>query len=116
MWKIDKDLKISMTRGDTPVFKLNLTTKDEEGQTVPYVPKVDDEIIFALKKDAKSMELWASATIPTDTMELKFTEDMTRGLEFGNYVYEISLNNVADGYHDTFIANTPFTITEELYE
>jgi len=114
MWSIDDNLKITLTRGDTPSFALNLTTVDDDGETVPYVPADDDVIMFALKKKATSSELWASIQIPNDTMVLAFTEDTTRALEFGNYVYEISLNT-ADGYHDTFIANKPIVITEELY-
>lgn len=115
MWKIDNDLKITLTRGDTPSFKLNLTTTNEDGDVVPYVPAPTDRIIFALKKAATEQELWASIVIPNDTMTLTFTEDTTRALGFGNYVYEISLNT-EDGYHDTFIANKPIIITEELYD
>ena len=111
MWKIDENNKITVTRGDTPIFQLNLTNADG----TPYVPAQGDEIKFAIKKTASSAELWAVVDIPTDTLELRFAESTTRGLNFGAYVYEISLNNADQDYHDTFIANTPIVITEELY-
>lgn len=114
-WKIDADNKITLTRGDTPSITLNLYTTAEDGSQVPYTPSVGDKIYFALKKNATDSETWAVIEIPTDTMVLKFEDTTTRGLQFGNYVYEISLNNTADGYHDTFITNTPLIITEELY-
>ena len=111
MWKVDRNNIITMTRGDTPTFGLNLT--DSEGN--PYVPSSGDYIRFALKKTASaSEEVLIQINVPTDTLILQFTQAATQSLEFGNYVYEISLNNDADDYHDTFIANTPFIISEEL--
>lgn len=115
MWKIDKNNVITLTRGDTPSFKLNLTTIDEAGETVPYEPVEGDSLIFVVKKDAKDNDIWVRIEIPTDTMVLTFEEEHTKGLQFGTYVYEISINNDGTGYHDTFIANTPIKITEELY-
>lgn len=115
MWKIDRDLKITMTRGDTPSFRINLTTTNEFGDEVPYIPVDGDRIIFALKKNANDDNLWAVIDIPTDTMILRFRQETTKILPFGNYVYEISLNNDNIDYHDTFIANVPLILTEELY-
>lgn len=115
MWKIDENRKITLTRGDTPSFKLDLYVNDADGNPTPYTPAADDHIIFALKKKATDNELWAIIEIPKDTMMLTFTDETTRALAFGDYVYEISLNNDTDGYHDTFIANTPLILTEELY-
>lgn len=111
MWKIDNDLKIIMTRGDTPSFLVDLT--DEDG--TPYVPMDGDKIIWALKSSAKSPDLWAFIEIPTDTMILRLQESTTKALPFGEYVYEISLNNDAQGFHDTFICNKPLILAEELY-
>lgn len=115
MWKVDSNNKITLTRGDTPSFKLNLYTTDESGNKTPYVPTTGDDIIFAIKKTAYSDTTYSIIHIPTDTLMLTFSQNDTRNLTFGDYVYEISLNNAAAGYHDTFIANTPITISEELY-
>jgi len=114
MWKVE-DNKITLTRGDTPSFQLNLNTIDGDGNPTPYVPAVGDKLIFAIKKRATDSEIWSVIEIPTDTMMLNFTQETTQALQFGEYVYEISLNNESEGYHDTFIANTPIIITEELY-
>ena len=111
MWQIDSKNNIRLTRGDTPTFLLNLTTMSGE----PYVPASGDEIMFVMKRSAEDDEILAQISIPTDTLELRFSEYTTRDLEFGKYVYEISLNNSGEDYHDTFIANTPIFITEELY-
>ena len=110
MWSIDGKNVIRMTRGDTPTFQLNLTT----GSGDPYVPAEGDEILFVIKKSAKESEVLAEIEIPTNTLVLRFQEQTTREMEFGEYVYEISLNNGSQDYHDTFIANTKIIITEEL--
>lgn len=114
MWKVENN-KITLTRGDTPSFQLSLNTVDESGTLTPYVPQTGDELIFAIKKRATDPEVSAVVEIPTDTMMLIFTQETTQALQFGEYVYEISLNNDSEEYHDTFIANTPIVITEELY-
>lgn len=111
MWNINSKNEITLTRGDTPTFTLNLTNPDG----TPYEPVSGDEIIFVIKKSAQAQEIWAQIEIPTETMELAFEEATTRALDFGKYVYEISLNNDTNDYHDTFITATPIYITEELY-
>ena len=111
MWDINSKNEISMTRGDTPTFTLALT--DPDGN--PYSPMTGDEIIFVIKKSPDLPEIWATVSIPTDTLELRFQEGTTRALEFGKYYYEISLNNDTQDYHDTFIPATPIFILEELY-
>ena len=111
MWSINDKNEITLTRGDTPTFTLNLTNPDG----TPYEPVTGDEIIFVIKKTATSQETWATIEVPTSTMELVFEQSTTRALEFGKYFYEISLNNDINDYHDTFITATPIYITEELY-
>lgn len=114
MWKIDSNNNISMTRGDTPSFKINLTTKDEQGQTVPYTVKEDDVVMFAVK-ETNSNEILISIEVPHDTMLLKIPQNKTKYLGLGKYVYEISLNNDGDDFHDTFIANKTLELTNEVY-
>lgn len=112
MWNINSKNEITLTRGDTPTFTLNLTNPDG----TPYEPIEGDQLIFVIKKSAQSQEIWAQIEIPTETMELVFEEATTRALEFGKYFYEISLNNDVNDYHDTFITATPIFIAEELYD
>lgn len=112
MWKIDSKNNIQMTRGDTPTFNLNLTTASGD----PYVPASGDEIWFVMKRDANDEEILAQIPIDPSLLVLQFSESTTRDLDFGRYYYEISLNNAYEDYHDTFIANTPIIITEELYD
>lgn len=114
MWKVENN-KITLTRGDTPSFKLELSTIDEDGNITPYTPAPDDRLVFAIKKRAIDPDVWAIVEIPTNTMVLRFKQETTQALPFGEYVYEISLNNNTQEFHDTFIANTPIIITEELY-
>ena len=111
MWSINDKNEITLTRGDTPTFTLNLTNPDG----TPYEPVTGDQLIFVIKTSAKSQETWATIEIPTNTMELVFEENTTKALPFGKYVYEISLNNDTNDYHDTFIPATLITITDELY-
>lgn len=115
MWRIDPDTnKITMTRGDTPTFKVNLTITDPDGNVVPYTPSEGDEIIFIIKKRATDDEKWAIVNVPTDTMELRFKQETTKALDFGDYMYELSINNEGMEYHCTFI-QAPITLKEELY-
>lgn len=115
MWNLDpRTNKITMTRGDTPTFKIDISITDEEGKEIPYVPEPSDQVIFCIKKKATDEQLWAIINIPTDTMELRFKQQTTKPLQFGDYRYEISLNNDNIDYHCTFIS-APLELTEELY-
>lgn len=115
MWKIDSNYNISMTRGDTPSFKINLTTKDDDGNVVPYVVKADDEIVFAVKENELAVDVLIKVIVPHDSMILKIPENQTKYLGLGKYVYEVSLNNDNDEFHDTFIANKVLELTTEVY-
>lgn len=115
MWNLDPATnKITMTRGDTPTFGITLSITDEHGDTTPYTPSEGDQIIFAIKKKATDTQQWAIIEIPTDTMELRFKQETTKALDFGEYLYEISLNNDSQEYHCTFIL-AKLELTEELY-
>lgn len=114
MWKIDNNFNITMTKGDTPSFKINLTTKDEEGQTVPYEVQDDDVIMFAVK-EMNGTDVLISLEIPHDTLILKIPQNQTKFLGTGKYTYEISINNTDDDFHDTFIADKILELTNEVY-
>ena len=69
-------------------------TKFEEG----------DSVIFAAKQNKYDVE--PAFTIEADlvTKTISFSEENTKNLEIGKYIWEMSLNK-ADGYRCTFIAN-----------
>lgn len=115
MWKLDNDNNITMTKGDTPSFKINLTTTNDSGEVVPYDIKSDDVIIFAVKETANSNDVLIQIEIPHDTLVLKIPQNQTKFLGLGTYIYEISLNNDSDDYHVTFIADKKLTLTVEVY-
>lgn len=115
MWNINENNEITMTRGDTPSFVIKLTTKNAKGEEVPYEPVTGDRIVFALKRTARDNSILTIIEIPQETMLLQFKQMDTKVLGFGEYVYEISINNDLLDFHDTFIANKKITITEEIY-
>jgi len=114
MWTIDANNNIKMTKGDTPSFKINLTTTDDTGASVPYTPQDDDTIIFAVKQGTDSTDVLIEIEIPHDTMILKIPQAQTKYLALGTYIYEVSLNNDGDDFHDTFIANKTLELTTEV--
>lgn len=109
--------EIIMTRGDTLVLRV-VPTRDGE----PYVPLPGDSIRFALKHDKMDIKRTAfldteplvMVDIPTDTMLLRLEPEHTKGLEFGNYVYDCELTT-AEGFVSTFIADSPFILRREVH-
>lgn len=108
---------IEMTRGDTLIVTVGIT--DENGQE--YTPDANDSIRFALKhaemtlgrKGYKDADPLITKTIPNDSLVLQLNPADTKGLDFGEYVYDIELTH-AGGAVDTFIANTRFIIAPEV--
>ena len=109
---------IEMTRGDTLIVTVGIT--DENGQD--YTPDAGDSIRFALKraemtlgrKGYKDTDPLIIKTIPTDSLVLQLNPADTKGLDFGEYVYDIELTH-ANGIVDTFIANAKFVLSPEVH-
>lgn len=112
-WRISTNGDIIMTRGDTPSIKIGVNVKDEEDNLFPYEPIEGDTIVFAVKKSIHDTDRVLTKIIPNDTKILSFKEEDTKNLDFGTYVYEISLNS--GDYHCTFKENLKLKITAELY-
>lgn len=113
MWSYDKETGlIRMTKGDTPVFKIECNIIDNDGKLVPYQPLETDEIVFALTQNKGDSEL---LTIYADleTMSIIFKEEDTKFLDLGKYWYEISLNS--GDYHCTFVEGKRLILTHEIY-
>ena len=108
---------ITLTRGDTLRVKINLTVSGEV-----YEPINGDSVRFALKHptlnsrktDFKDVDPLILKPIPTNTMILELQPQDTKELDFGRYVYDIQIT-FADGRVDTFITQSNFTLTPEVY-
>lgn len=106
----DDDNTIRITRGDSLTVNISLT--DQDG--FPYEPVEGDQVIFTMKKSAKSEEVLIQKDIDIQTLEINFVESDTENFAFGNYVYEIECITAQDD-HYTVVKNAPFIITEELH-
>lgn len=101
--------KITMTRGDTAIFKISidyLTTGD------PYIPRKGDVIRFTLKKYLSDRTALLVKDILIDTLLLRIDSEETAGLPFGRYYYDIQLIR-PDGKIDTFISDI-LMLTKEV--
>lgn len=101
---------ITMTRGDTARISVNITDADGE----PYVPEVGDSIRFAAKQNYTDANPLILIDIPIDSLVFTINPVDTKGLAFGNYVYDIELTK-ENGMVDTFIAKAKLKITEEVH-
>lgn len=108
---------IRLTRGDSLYVAVGMT----QG-TTPYVPAEGDKIRFALKRNRLTPGGGGYADkrplilkeIPNDTLILHLDPDDTKGLEFGEYVYDIELT-YSNGDVDTFIQAAPFVLEKEVH-
>lgn len=99
--------RISLTRGDTASFKVNL--KNEEGSN--YILTDGDKLIFTLKKSTVSEEILIQKNI--ENGEFKIYPDDTRKLFYGNYVYDIQLTK-ENGDVCTVVKPSLFEILSEV--
>lgn len=121
MWKVSyddetKEIKmISMTKGDTPSFKISANVMCEDGTYEEYIPEEEDEFVFAVKQNKDDDGYLFKIDIPNDTLVCTFKEEYTKDLELGRYYFEVSLNKPSIEFHDTFIAEKILKITSEIY-
>ena len=116
MYVID-GTNIKLTRGDS--FYCEISMKNRNGE--PYEPQAGDVVRFYLKRDLlnppKSEYIdrnpLISKAVPTDTMILHLEPDDTKGLGFGEYVYDVELT-FANGDVDTFINNARLSLVPEV--
>lgn len=107
---------IKMTRGDTVIIQVSI---NRDGTA--YTPVAGDKIRFAAKhtkfnsKNTQFTDLnpVIEKTIPYDTMVLRLDPNDTKGLEFGNYTYDIQIT-FEDGVVDTFIAEAQLVLLPEV--
>lgn len=104
-----KGTTITLTRGDS--FAADIEIFQPNGE--PYTPTEGDSVRFAMKKSVKEDEVLILKDIPIDTMRLVLNPEDTKGLEFGNYVYDLQLTK-STGEVDTFVTKSVLTLTEEV--
>lgn len=109
MLKVDSNYNISLTRGDTGVFTIELV--DDEG--APYTPKGGDTIRFALDKKYGVADPLIRKDIPPETLILQIDPEDTKELDFGTYYYDLELTD-AFGHVSTILI-AKFNVTKEVY-
>lgn len=108
-WSVDEDMKIVMTKGDTPTFAFQAFLPDGS----EYEFEAGDSVVFAVKQSKYDTD--PVFTIEADLVKklICFREEDTKDLELGKYIWELSLNK-ADGYRCTFIAGKVLKLTVEV--
>lgn len=87
--------KISLTRGDSARFKVDLTCNGE-----PYVFGEGDSLKFTVKKKSSDEEVALTKTV-VGTPYIELESDDTKSLAFGvSYKYEVELTT-SSGYVQT---------------
>lgn len=97
--------KIFLTRGDTAIITLDVT--DEAGD--PYSPVEGDVFTFTLKRDYMNNEKLLTKTFD-ENMEISFSSNDTKNLNFGSYCYDIRRINDDLNIVDTFICEGGFEV------
>ena len=106
MFKIEDDNRVTLTRGDSCAFDVEVKT--DSGGT--YTPVETDVITFTLKKDAKTSEVLIRKTGTT----IVFNPEDTRSFKYGNYLYDVTLTT-AGGAVYTIIPPTEFVLSDEIH-
>lgn len=100
---------ITLTRGDTFMADITINKQDD----TPYTPVEGDSVRFAMKSSYEDAEPVLTKDIPIDSLKLILEPEDTKGLAFGQYVYDIQLTK-ASGEVDTFITKAKLKLTEEV--
>lgn len=108
-WSVDENMRIVMTKGDTPVFAFQAFLPDGS----EYEFEEGDRVVFAAKRNKADVD--PAFTIEGNIADktISFSEKDTKELEIGKYIWELSLNR-SDGYRCTFIANKILKLTVEV--
>lgn len=107
MFKIASDNTISITRGDTGSFTLDI--KNTSGQAYDYS---EDTVLFTVKENTYAKD-------PVIQKEVEYEQNITilpadtEKLSYGTYVYDVQLTT-AGGIVDTIIPPSNFVILPEV--
>lgn len=108
MLKIDENLGITLTRGDSGEF--TLTVKDASGNSYDFS---HDTVRFGVKRSP--LDTTAAVLVKTfdENGKIAFTPDDTKSMEFGDYRYDVEVET-QDGAVYTVIAAARFTLGYEV--
>lgn len=105
MFRIDDSNVITLTRGDTCAFDVEIKT--DTGAT--YTPQEGDVITFTVKKDTKTADIIIQKT----GSNIVINPADTRSLKYGSYLYDVTLTTISEAVY-TIITPTEFIIAEEV--
>ena len=105
MFRIDDENVITLTRGDTCAFDVEIKT--DSGAT--YIPQEGDVVTFTVKKDTKTSDIIIQKT--GSTVVLNPAD--THSLKYGSYLYDVTLTTSSQAVY-TIITPTEFIIAEEV--
>ena len=105
MFSIDANNNISLTRGDTCMFNIDLV--DSDGN--PYITHEGDTMRFAMAKGYGGDHVLVNKQIPTDTLLFKLDPMDTKALEFGTYVYDIQYTDYEGNVSTIIMGNMILT-------
>ena len=109
MLHIDENMNISITRGDTAEFIVDIY--DEEGNPYTLDPATE-KIVFTVKRLYTQTPALIQKESNTNNFYLISSD--TDNLSFGSYKYDIVLISESLGV-DTFIYEKDFNICEEVH-
>lgn len=105
MFRIDDSNVITLTRGDTCAFDVEIKTDSGE----IYIPQEGDVVTFTVKKDTKTADVIIQKTGST----IVLNPADTRSLKYGSYLYDVTLTTVSEAVY-TIITPTEFILAEEV--
>ena len=111
--KIEKN-NITMVRGDTEMFKINLSAlKDGEREIIPFEP--GDRVFFTVKKNANTKDILIQKIIQEFTdgaAVIHINHADTADLSYSRYVYDIQI--IRGDVVKTIVPLSYFTLTKEV--
>lgn len=111
--------KIFITRGDTAYITVNVYAPDGS----EYALQEGDKLWFAVKRKTtdkdylispKELSIGINPSTGKQEAVLSIFPQETKNLDFGSFVYDVSLVNTAKNFVNTIIEPSSFTITEEV--
>lgn len=98
---------ISLTRGDTATFRLQI--KNQDG--TDYEIADDDQVLFTIKKATNTEEIIVQKSAINNRIVIMPEE--TSNLSYGTYYYDVELRR-PDGFVATVIPPHALKLTEEV--